>query len=646
MKWIIQTLRTSAGYLLDCPVTFRPGLNCIIGARGTCKSTVVETIRFAFDCDPSRVAVMMTPQETEHGPVASHAGLIHETLGGGTARCELVNVADPESDLLVERDPDSPPRVFRDGIQQIEPADVLRRIEIYSQGDLQRIAEQPSKRLALIDKPNEKRVAELAADSVRITERLTQLGVEIRKRRPELEARRAKIKDLDSLKRQLAKLEADRPALSPELEVERKAYEERRQIYQRMEIAANAADRAVATARVFLAEVPLLREAHGQASSVPRPPAKTIAEALGRLLRAAEAVELAITPDATLTKSLGELRTEFERESARYHALRKDQQQVSDALRTEETLRTTIRTMENVAEELSGLEEKHRLDLATRTELRARRDAVADELYALRLEQIDAINQQFGTHIVLTLQQGVLSDGHRRLLEELLQRSNLRAQAEVARELAERIRPSDLVDIVESGDASRLVAVLGRDVGQMTRLVSHLLDAARLYDLEAIVPEDGLEITMFVRGEARPLSQLSKGQMATALLPLILRDADFPLLIDQPEDDLDNAFVSERLIHRIRELCSRRQLIFVTHNANIPVLCDAKQVVVMEMDGPRRARPARAGDVDQMKDAIIKILEGGREAFRNRHDRYGAALDANASTSLEVAPSADREGAG
>lgn len=644
MTWNIRTLRTSAGYLLNCPVMFHPGLNCIIGARGTCKSTVVETIRFVFDCDPARVTTMLTPPKTEQGPVAPHEGLIHETLGAGTARCELAKEAEETDSLLVERDPDSPPRVFRDGIQQIDPADVLRRIEIYSQGDLQRIAEQPSKRLALIDKPNEKRVAELAAQRAQITEQLTKLGVEIRKRRPELEARRAKIKDLAALQSQLKKLEAERPVLSPELEVERKAYDERRLIYARVESAAQANERAATTARQLLAEMPALREARDHAAGVSHAPAKAIARAIEQLLRAVEMVEAAIIPEATMAEHLSTLRKEFEHASARYHTLRKDQQQASDALRTEETLRNTISAMENVREELSRLEIAHQADLDQRRALRARRDAIADELYALRIGQIESINQEFGSDIVLTLQQGVLSDGHRQLLTDLLQRSNLRTQVEVAKELAERIRPSDLVDIVESGDASRLTAVLGRDLGQMTRLVSHLLDSARLYELEAIVPEDGLEITMLVRGEARPLGQLSKGQMATALLPLILREAPYPLLVDQPEDDLDNAFVSEKLIHRIRELSSRRQLIFVTHNANIPVLGDAKQVIVMEMDGPRKARPARVGDVDQMKDDIIKILEGGRDAFRHRHVRYGAALDGG--PSAPPSPSNTRESVG
>ena len=115
MTWSIKRLRTSAGYLMDCPVTFDAGLNCIIGARGTCKSTVVETIRFVFDCDTARVATMLLPHRTEHGPSTSQEGLIHETLGAGTARCELTETSDENAGFVVERDPDSPPRVFRDG---------------------------------------------------------------------------------------------------------------------------------------------------------------------------------------------------------------------------------------------------------------------------------------------------------------------------------------------------------------------------------------------------------------------------------------------------------------------------------------------------------------------------------------------------
>jgi ATPase subunit of ABC transporter with duplicated ATPase domains len=226
----------------------------------------------------------------------------------------------------------------------------------------------------------------------------------------------------------------------------------------------------------------------------------------------------------------------------------------------------------------------------------------------------------------LTLQQGTRSPQYLQTIIDLLRGSNLRGQDEVARDLAERILPADLVDIVESGDAKRLADALGRDLGQMTRLVGHLVDNARLYTIEGHAAPDVLEITMMDGGQAKPISQLSKGQMATALLPLILRPAPYPLVFDQPEDDLDNRFVFETLVERVRQLKTERQLIFVTHNANIPVLGEADRVIVMSMDGPNKAAPPAAGGVDEVKDAIIGILEGGVDAFNRRQRRYGSAL--------------------
>jgi ABC-type cobalamin/Fe3+-siderophores transport system ATPase subunit len=157
----------------------------------------------------------------------------------------------------------------------------------------------------------------------------------------------------------------------------------------------------------------------------------------------------------------------------------------------------------------------------------------------------------------------------------------------------------------------------------MAKLVAFLMDSPALYDLESVGFEDQLEITMFVDGVAKPVQQLSKGQMATALLPLVLRDAEDPLIFDQPEDDLDNRYIFQTLVSRIRELKAKRQLIFVTHNANIPVLGDADKVVVMSMENPQKAAKPLGGSVDEMKDAVLALLEGGAEAFKQRQRRYG-----------------------
>ena len=124
----------------------------------------------------------------------------------------------------------------------------------------------------------------------------------------------------------------------------------------------------------------------------------------------------------------------------------------------------------------------------------------------------------------------------------------------------------------------------------------------------------------------RSLDQLSKGQRATALLLLLLSASDAPLIIDQPEDDLDNNFIYKGVVRHLRELKGKRQIIASTHNANVPVLGDAELIVVLENDGDH-GRPSDSG-VGSLDDRTIRslaenILEGGPAAFNARQHLYG-----------------------
>ena len=80
----------------------------------------------------------------------------------------------------------------------------------------------------------------------------------------------------------------------------------------------------------------------------------------------------------------------------------------------------------------------------------------------------------------------------------------------------------------------------------------------------------------------RPLDRLSPGQKSTAILLLIMQESRDPLLIDQPEDDLDNRFIYDDIVQRLREAKPARQFVIATHNANIPILGDAEQIVVLD----------------------------------------------------------------
>ena len=142
-------------------------------------------------------------------------------------------------------------------------------------------------------------------------------------------------------------------------------------------------------------------------------------------------------------------------------------------------------------------------------------------------------------------------------------------------------------------------------------------------------------IDLNVAAEGQPtiwqaLENLSTGQKATAVLLLLLLESEAPLVVDQPEDDLDNRFITEGVVPKMREEKRRRQFLFATHNANIPVLGDAELIVGLraagEADAGRAEIPAEhMGSIDarSVRELVEEVLEGGKEAFETRRLKYG-----------------------
>ena len=130
----------------------------------------------------------------------------------------------------------------------------------------------------------------------------------------------------------------------------------------------------------------------------------------------------------------------------------------------------------------------------------------------------------------------------------------------------------------------------------------------------------------------QPLEFLSTGQKATAVLLLLLLESDAPLIVDQPEDDLDNRFITEGIVPKMREEKLRRQFIFSTHNANIPVLGDAELILGLSASGSVESAQGLAristelmGSIDapSVREFVEEILEGGKAAFETRRRKYG-----------------------
>ena len=139
------------------------------------------------------------------------------------------------------------------------------------------------------------------------------------------------------------------------------------------------------------------------------------------------------------------------------------------------------------------------------------------------------------------------------------------------------------------------------------------------------IPEDSLEVQYSATDDEqdfRPIETGSPGQKTAALLAFLLSYGEEPLILDQPEDDLDNHLIYDLIVTQLREVKRRRQVIVVTHNANIVVNGDAELVVALaarrgetqlECEGSLQEQPVR--------DTICEVMEGGREAFEDRYRR-------------------------
>ena len=128
-------------------------------------------------------------------------------------------------------------------------------------------------------------------------------------------------------------------------------------------------------------------------------------------------------------------------------------------------------------------------------------------------------------------------------------------------------------------------------------------------------------------GDVIPFSEASAGQQATALLTVLLNQEGTPLIIDQPEDDIDNRAI-EDIIKNIWDAKKKRQLIFTSHNANLVVNGDAELVVCCdyrETGNQTRGILKAQGAIDSknVRDEITSVMEGGEKAFRLRKDKYG-----------------------
>ena len=157
---------------------------------------------------------------------------------------------------------------------------------------------------------------------------------------------------------------------------------------------------------------------------------------------------------------------------------------------------------------------------------------------------------------------------------------------------------------------------------------NQLRDRSKLNELlNYIYSLEYLNVQYELRLGDKTLESLSPGEKGLLLLVfyLLIDKSDCPLIIDQPEENLDNNTITKVLIPCITEARKRRQIIIVTHNPNLAVVCDAEQVIYCEIEKDKKNIVIyESGSLEnpRINKRVTDILEGTMKAFRIRDNRY------------------------
>lgn len=297
---------------------------------------------------------------------------------------------------------------------------------------------------------------------------------------------------------------------------------------------------------------------------------------------------------------------------------------LNDLVRQKTSLSTEIARIKGQKQKLDGLKKQ-------RTELLDKLAKVRESMMDRRKNQLRSINQNLGRTIEdfsinLYYDPAGIVDEVFQFMTTIMHGTHMKD--EMIGALCSSITPFELAQLISKKDIQSLAKVAGIGDEWAAEVMTHLQTLTSLHGLEVIAKWPKPVIKVLTKGPTPKLisvNQLSDGQKHTILLTIaMLAESNLPLIIDQPEDDLDNAFIFKSIVSTLRTIKERRQVILVTHNANIAVLGDSELLLPMKRSGDNGVVFDR-GSVDrgETRTAVQDILEGGELAFRRRMEIYG-----------------------
>lgn len=611
------------GFLRDSAIHFNENLNVLVGGRGTGKSTTIESLRYVLGLEP-----------LGDDARKAHQGVLREVLRNGTKISLLVRSHRPSPRCYtIERTVPNPP-VVKDEVGTVltlSPREVMPGVEIFGQHEISELTKSREKLTLLLerfvdrDPSTSGRKAKLRLDLERSRSRIGEVQREIKA----IDERLAALPSLEeTLKRfQEAGLETRLKEKSLVIREERLLGV----ITERLSPVRAWRDDLVGT-------LPLDAAFLTPKALEGLPNADVLSEAEGIFSRLSLQLQAVASQFEIALKAadlqLGTMRLRWEErrkavEATYEKVLRELQKSKIDGeefirLRRQiEELRPLRERRENLVRELTT-HEGHRRQLL----------ADWEDVKAVEFRSIETAAKKVTRKLKDRVRVAVAMSGNREPLEKLLRDEvggNLTALLDRLREHPDLSLP-DLAQHCRDGQAA-LIVDYGLPPGGAERIAKE--DQALFMQIEELeLPATTrIELNTAIEGESptwQLLEHLSTGQKATAVLLLLLLEFDAPLVVDQPEDDLDNRFITEGVVPIMRDEKRRRQFVFSTHNANIPVLGDAELILGLGAkwegrEGQAMILPEYMGSIDSqpVRELVEEILEGGKTAFEMRQLKYG-----------------------
>lgn len=618
----ILSLEVTGGFFKGARLEFADGLNCIIGGRGTGKTTVLELVRYVLNQMPDEKAA----------PARSKAlkALVQSNLGTGRIR---VGVRTKHGvGYLAERPWNDSPQVLNEQGEATPISfdrDLIFKADIYSQNEIEEIATNLSLQIALIDKFIEEDIRRIDGEARKLHRDLDQNAAELLRLDREMRDLRESASEVPVLEEKLKGLQQ---AAGGDAKIVNAAHSQRTlREKERKTVEALRDDlRKVRTETESLVSALTRRlEARIDADVAGGPNKDLFGSISGQIRDLANLLDRSARDIGRQADAADALVVEQERTLAGRHAKQDAEYRELVARTQEEAGRATERTQlqQRYAEVTTArkeleLRQKERRDReAQRRELGAQLSGLRDERYVLRKKVTEERLAPLQPTIRVTITQAGNREAYRALLAEALKGQSMKYTAVVDR-IVQSVTPEEFSVLVQRGDAATLAERTGLDDDRSRKVIDALQETELLYRVETVELEDLPRVELLDGRDYKDSAELSTGQRCTTILPILLLESERPLLIDQPEDNLDNRFIYETVVKSLNDAKGHRQLIFVTHNPNIPVLGDAERVFVLVSDG-KHGKLAKAGTVDELKQDIELLLEGGREAFLLRKERYG-----------------------